>query len=315
MTLLSDVQSFVSGLIASLVQQNDCAAGDAMAYAFASESPDFLLPDYSNDNILLLDNRKVAKRRSFGHEFRTVFLEHPLIDGTSLTVKVEESGMKAGHSFVFGVTTCDAYTIRNKECHAIAVCGPSSGCSGRSLTFFVRNCDRVGNSMTFERVTAPDNNNLIKMTGFGNRVLWMRDESQLFRHRNVYPFLQLTGSVEAIRITNQPVESASPVPAAAPVQPPPFRRGPPSLNRAAAGGTSSMPAAAQTSSQRSSKQQVGKAWQCIRCKVRPSERMCTPCHHAVYCEDCFRMACGSFVAQCPKCSQPVNNCILILFDN
>ena len=365
---------------------------------------EFLLPIYSNENILLIEERRLARRRSPGLEYRTVYVDQPLTppppaaatmsrtsDGehqmSAITFRVTDvSSQASASSLVIGVTTCDSFTVRNNECHALSPCGPETSCHGRSLTFFVHHCDRVGDLIRVER-SAKDRGQvrIYQITGslasYPQRSYVIRDDAGVFRNRNAYPFIMLTGSVDAVRIVANDAADAVAAGAAAGTAvnvstgaaagasggrgqrgqrlPPAFRsdamgmgsgEGYPlqqqlerqlSLGPHETGssrGQSSMSMGSSSSSGRStpfggsyggsnserSGKTVGRPWQCIRCRIRPSNHMCNPCHHAVYCSNCFRIevacvgssgAVGGQVARCPKCDKYVNGFIQILFEN
>ena len=172
----------------------------------ANVAPFTFLTTTYNKNIKIMQERLVTKRKQRSDE-SIVFLNRDFKVGEKLTFRIESADTsptdQPGISFTFGTTTCDMDKVCNDPCHSFAVCKPGTPCGGRSAVFMIRNCDRVGNHVTFERV--PDQEGFVKIMLF-RTVIGMRDFKQVFvNNAKAHPFVILDGNVESLRIVNESV--------------------------------------------------------------------------------------------------------------
>lgn len=104
-------------------------------------------------------------------------------------------------SFVFGVTTCDPLSIDSNQCHVTGPCIPGNSCGGSSLTFKVANCSTVGFFAHFYR-NRESNAGFISVT-IGKKTFPFLDPDNIFGSKQAYPFIMLSGAVDALAIITE----------------------------------------------------------------------------------------------------------------
>lgn len=160
----------------------------------------FLLTPYSNFAISVEEDRQLVTRRLPDNPNGIVYLNRPLSVKEPLVLQVHQvtPAPTADHSFVFGITFCDADSVCKYAAHRKAVCQKDGPCGNDSQTHVVKGVSRVGEKILFSRQATGAISIQLKV-GDTWKCYTMRGTNQFLKH-TVYPFLVLSGDVSGIRI-------------------------------------------------------------------------------------------------------------------
>ena len=165
----------------------------------ASKPFAFLKTPYSNDNVIITDLKQVTRVNPDG--FNIVYFNRNMGNDT-LSLRVESFSEPEAVNMTFGITTCTVAAISAHKFHVKSFCtNDGRPCGGRSLTCKLDRKVRGAMIISFKKV--PEGVNFLS-DGF--LVHQFKDKESIFKHKQAFPFIALTGDVESVRIVD-PAES------------------------------------------------------------------------------------------------------------
>ena len=157
----------------------------------------------------IMGDDREAWRTSIERGKTLVYLREELNPGMKLCLVVAALQVGANNGMSFGVTTCPPPRQRRFGCHIQDFCKPGAECGGNSIWMKVFNINKVGDFVTFEKITtgAPD---LVSITVNHRQPVVMKDPTGIFASSPLHPFFMMTGTVSKIRLTTPPRPSLFP---------------------------------------------------------------------------------------------------------
>ena len=161
----------------------------------------FLLTSFPLDNMVISGDRMQANRKSKSGA-RLAYFSDELANGMILSLKIECDNLflhQKPHTFSFGLTSCSNKVVVKYAGHAKEVCSGSNPCCGRSCLHPVSATAHAGSIVHFQRKM-----DVIEITissPSARSIEIMRIPTDM-SGAPVFPFVQLSGNADAVRITD-----------------------------------------------------------------------------------------------------------------
>jgi len=230
--------------------------------------------NYPNILISNQDNPKIQRLPDAEGGLCIVYCDQELTLENRLIVRVDKINSDSflhilneedSHSMKIGVTDCPPHSLDDFPFHLYEACKPDYDCRGNSITVTITEVSNERDEVMLEKLEG----GIIRVQVRGKTVFNLQDpHSSLFKPRDnrVYPFLMLSGSVEAVSLVGTQAQMPNAVNPLGVVREP---------------GT------------------------CVICFEHEIDHMAQPCNHAAFCGRDATAQMAKDEKRCPICRNPV----------